>query len=506
MLFSCLVFVAVHGIFSVSGIAFANDVAAQEARSVTLQKMRVGAHPDKTRLVFEISDITDFRAFALSDPYRVVVDVPNMRWEKKNVAAAAGDVKTVRIAAHNSTIIRTVFEFDRPVLVKTAFLLPASAAKSTRLVVDIVKASAAEFASTKNRHHGTLSPTAFESVSSASSSSSSSSSNSDKKMSFEDALKNVSEMDGKNTQSTAKKMGGKISGGASEGASKGRLFEGIPFPLAPRKPNLEMIGKVKASNISNPANGNGVENGQIASKPRVDPKPLRKFKIMLDAGHGGQDSGAVGGRIKEKDITLSMVRTLKRMLESTGRYDVKLTRNSDIYLKLYRRVALARKADVDLFISIHADSIHRKDVRGASIYTLSNKASDKKTAALAARENKSDLIAGVNLSEEDQEVANILIDLSMRETMNQSKFFANSVVEGMQASRITMLQNPHRYAGFAVLKAPDIPSVLIEIGFVSNAQEAQKLLQKDHQEKIGRGIIEGIDLYFKTLTRNANAD
>ncbi len=236
-----------------------------------------------------------------------------------------------------------------------------------------------------------------------------------------------------------------------------------------------------------------------AARKTSDKKPL----IVIDPGHGGIDPGAVGANgVHEKDVALSAAKELKRQLLATGRYRVKMTRETDVYLKLGERVRIARNYEADLFMSIHADSIRNSKVRGASIYTLSEKASDTQTARLAERENRADLIGGIDLSVEDDEVAKILVDLSMRETMNQSKFFANTVVSSMSGSGIRLLQNPHRYAGFAVLKAPDIPSVLVEIGFMSNRSEANLLTRPEHKRKIARSLMKGIDSYFERVRRH----
>lgn len=233
--------------------------------------------------------------------------------------------------------------------------------------------------------------------------------------------------------------------------------------------------------------------------PAITKKPL----IVIDAGHGGVDPGAIGSNgVFEKHITLAAARELQRALNATGRYRAELTRGGDKYLKLYQRVSIARKKKADLFISLHADTIGKSNVTGASIYTLSEKSSDAQTEKLAARENKADLIAGVDLSTEDEEVANILVDLTMRDTMNQSKFFANTIVSEMAGNGLKTLERPHRYAGFAVLKAPDIPSVLIELGFLSNRREAERLSTPAYRHQIIRALIKGIDGYFEKVRIN----
>ena len=226
----------------------------------------------------------------------------------------------------------------------------------------------------------------------------------------------------------------------------------------------------------------------------------RRWVIILVAGQGGHDPGALAaGGVKEKNITLSMARALKTVLEDTGRYKVYLTRDNDSFIPLRQRVAIARKRGGDLFISLHADKIDRKNVRGASIYTLSEKASDAETERLADQENKAGVVSGVDLSGEEADVADILLDLAMREKMNESNLLARYVEDAIRRKNIRLLPNSHRSAGFAVLKAPDIPSVLVEIGFLSNPEEAKLLNSKDFQAKMASALREGIEAYFAKI-------
>lgn len=248
------------------------------------------------------------------------------------------------------------------------------------------------------------------------------------------------------------------------------------------------------------------ENNSILPVP--DTKPLytvaEKPLIVIDPGHGGVDPGAIGSNnLYEKHITLKLAKDLKKELEATGKYDVLLTRDTDVFIKLYDRVKFARRHGADLFVSIHADSVERANVSGASVYTLSETASDAQTAKLAARENKADLIAGIDLTHEDKQVASILMDLAMRDTMNQSKYFAGRLVESFQDGQVKTLPSAHRHAGFAVLKAADIPSVLIEAGFMSNKQEAQRLNTQPYRQKVAKRIRAGIDDYFERVYQNA---
>jgi N-acetylmuramoyl-L-alanine amidase len=221
--------------------------------------------------------------------------------------------------------------------------------------------------------------------------------------------------------------------------------------------------------------------------------------VALDSGHGGVDPGGIGASgTYEKHITLAMAREIGAALEKTGRYKAVLVRDRDVFIRLRDRIAIARTAGADLFISLHADVIANKAVRGLSVYTLSEKASDEESALLADMSNKSDLIAGVDLSNKTLEVTNILIDLAQRETMNDSSRFAGHVVK--QLSRETkLLNNTHRFAGFAVLKAPDVPSVLIELGFLSNVDDEAALKNRSYRDKLSQATVRAVEDYFQEM-------
>ncbi|MAI50744.1 MAG: N-acetylmuramoyl-L-alanine amidase [Rhodobiaceae bacterium] len=229
------------------------------------------------------------------------------------------------------------------------------------------------------------------------------------------------------------------------------------------------------------------------------PKPRKQANskpvIVLDAGHGGVDPGALGRKAREKSVTLNFTRELAKQLRKTGKYKVYLTRNRDIYIPLRQRVNIARKHNADLFISIHADAIKRKNVRGMSIYTLSETASDKEAAALAKKENQSDIIAGIDFADQPPEVANILIDLAQRETKNLSVKFANLVVDNARG-KTRLLDRTHRFAGFRVLKAPDVPSVLIELGFLTNRSDEKQLLSTAWRRKVAGALVNSVNGFF----------
>lgn len=230
-------------------------------------------------------------------------------------------------------------------------------------------------------------------------------------------------------------------------------------------------------------------------RPTIKPKAWR---VVLDAGHGGNDPGAIGvNHVQEKQLTLAVALKIKAALEARGRYDVRLTRSNDRFIPLRQRVDIARDHEAEFFISLHADSHPDPDVRGASIYTLSEKASDKEAERLAGQENRVDAIGGINLSNENPDVANILIDLAMRETMNQSKKAASLLVDSFDQQSIRLVRNGHRSAGFVVLKAADVPSLLIEMGYLSNAKDAAALGDNDYIERLVIAISNGIDGYFK---------
>ena len=241
------------------------------------------------------------------------------------------------------------------------------------------------------------------------------------------------------------------------------------------------------------------EEERVTSKKSSKPiasKKSGKPVIVIDPGHGGQDPGTSGpGGSDEKDVVLEYAKALKVRLLKSGHYQVVLTRDDDEFIMLRGRVAIARKAGASLFVSLHADSAPDMAARGLSIYTVSEKASDEESEQLAARENKADVLSGMDLSEERRDVADILISLAERETKNRSATFADLLVTSLDGE-VSLLSNTHRFAGFAVLKAPDVPSVLIEIGFLSHPSEEKLIRSKTYRDKVTTGIASGIDQYF----------
>jgi len=226
--------------------------------------------------------------------------------------------------------------------------------------------------------------------------------------------------------------------------------------------------------------------------PAPHPAPL----VMLDPGHGGKDPGAIGvSGTYEKHIAFATAAELKRQLESAGRYRVELTRQRDVFIPLEERVGIAQHKGAALFVSMHADAIADPRIRGASIYTLSDTASDAQTAALAVRENAADRFAGPAFHNVAPEVARILASLVRQETRIGSARLQRGLANALDQS-LPMLQNPTRHASFVVLKAADIPSVLVEMGFMSNRQDEAALRLAEHRATVAAAMKRAIDAYF----------
>lgn len=383
-------------------LSSAPAVAAPEVNAV-----RLGLHPEWVRVVLETNTKLEVVPFLLANPYRAVLDLPEVRWRLAPGAGQTGKgfVTGYRFGQFRPGLARMVFDLERPAVIAKSFFIPPAKDGPWRYVLDLRRTTAAE------------------------------------------ALARVGR------PPDAGRPGGRTAG--------------------------------------------------YAPVPTQRPPPARRV-VMIDPGHGGVDPGAIGRRkgVYEKNVMLAMAMTLRRELRGRGRYKVVMTREGDQFVRLRRRIALARAAGADLFISLHADSLEDRSVRGASVYTLSETASDKEAAALAAKENKADLIAGVDLSRNSDEVANILIDLAQRETMNHSARFAKLLIKEMSKTT-SFLRKSHRFAGFAVLKAPDVPSVLLELGYLSNTVEERRLTQPRYQARMAKAIVRAIDRYFETAPEAA---
>jgi len=407
--FVMLVVVAIVGAFG--------DVRAAQP---TVSGVRVGENGSRTRVVLDLDRAVKFDAFTLPNPYRVVLNLPAVKWRlhAATLPENKGVLVRLRYGLFTPGSSRMVLDVKGPVRVEKIFLLKPVKGRQWRLVLDLAATS---------------------------------------ETAFLEAL-------------AAKRTQG-------------------------RRELSALVDAVTGPDKSAPVAALSAPKTRSVLPPRKPAAPGKRI-IALDPGHGGVDPGTIGiGKSYEKNITLALARQLKKTLEATGRYKVVMTRSRDIFIRLRDRVAVARNAGADLFISIHANSVNNHRTRGLSVYTLSEKSSDKEAAKLAAKENKADLIAGIDLSAESKDVTNILLDLAQRETMNQSALFAADLVKELRRE-VKLLRNTHRFAGFAVLKAPDMPSVLVEVGFLSNRQDERNLLNRHYRQTLVEAIVRGVDRHF----------
>jgi N-acetylmuramoyl-L-alanine amidase len=287
-----------------------------------------------------------------------------------------------------------------------------------------------------------------------------------------------------------------------------RSFVIDPHDAQPARLVLDLVPTDRESFIRNAATKTrpapNVRTAERATPEALAPKSGPPV-VVIDPGHGGIDSGAIApSGVEEKAVVLAVAKRLAEKLERTRRFRVILTRYDDTFLPLNERVQMARMNQASLFISIHADSLSRRegDARGASIYTVSDKASDAEAARLADKENRSDAIAGLDLSGKSDDVAGILVDLAHRETKNFSGLFARTLAGRMEAAT-PMHSSPLRSAGFAVLRAPDVPSVLIELGFLSNAQDVKLLTSSEWRDKVTDAMTEAVRNFFQSRLAEA---
>ncbi|NJM49929.1 MAG: N-acetylmuramoyl-L-alanine amidase [Sphingomonadales bacterium] len=267
-----------------------------------------------------------------------------------------------------------------------------------------------------------------------------------------------------------------------------RLADIVPplgFRASPPKKQYEVSAPI--------GRGNDSKNLPKIHGPSDERLPL----VVIDAGHGGHDPGAISphdGK-REKDITLAIAKSICDELVKSGRVRVALTRENDRFIILQDRFGIARKMGANLFISIHADAAESQEANGATVYTLSETASDREAQKLAARENKANIINGVNLGGADSNVSSILIDLTQRETMNVSADFAKLLLREAKPN-MRLRSNSHKFASFVVLKAPDTPSILFETGYISNANDGAFLSSADGQQKVGRSVASAVQVHF----------
>ncbi len=387
---------------------------------------RFAGDSKQTRFILDLDGKVPLRAFAIGNPQRVVIDVPQLDFRIGEDVAPRGLVKAFRYGLVMPGASRIVFDLAKSARIKNAEVIDAASGQPARLIVDLESISEAEFA------------------------------------------KSLAQQ-AKPDASAAKPV------------------------LRPAIESTAPIGAVAAS---------GADGDKAAGS--VD----RQLVVVIDPGHGGIDKGTEAGGVPEKEIVLAFSLALRDKLDAMGKYRVVMTRDDDTFVPLGERTKAAREANAALFLSIHADALPRGegDARGATIYTLSDRASDTEAQRLANSENRADAIGGVDLTEEPAEVADILIDLTQRETKVFSNQFAQALM-GEMKSTVRMHKHPLRSAGFKVLKAPDVPSVLIELGYVSNKADMELLQSEAWRVKAVASVAKAVNSFLaKRLISAATVD
>ena len=436
------VLVAVH-------IAVYSDSAGATPPIASVSEARIAGDDARTRFVADLDRPVSYSVYVIDNPYRVVVDLPDVRF---NMPPEIGDVGRGLIRAYRFGQLapgksRIVIDTIGPVLIEKSFVLNPENGQPARMIIDIVQTDQRTFARIK----ATERPTRTAAVSSV--------------QRAPDTLAELLKREGV----------ARIDEEAEKAEQTERAVGLIPKP----RPKPSQSGAASEMSAEQGA-------GTIQVKPVV----------VLDPGHGGIDGGTVSRKgTPEKQVVLAFARELRKKLLATGRFEVHMTRNDDRFISLGKRVKFARASKADLFIAVHADSLRQRRVRGATIYTLSEKASDAEAAALAEKENNADFIGGVDLGEDAGEVAGILLDLALRETKNHSIYFARRVVKNLKP--VTPLnRRPMRSAGFKVLRAPDVPSVLLELGYLSNRHDEKNLVSSKWRRKAAGAVTAAIEGFF----------
>jgi N-acetylmuramoyl-L-alanine amidase len=383
---------------------------------------RLAGDDKQTRFVLDLDKSVPFRAFALADPYRVVVDLPQVNFQlTAGASAGRGLVKAFRYGLVMPGGSRIVFDLTGPVKISNSYALGPDNGQPARLVLEFTQIDQATF----------------------------------------DQL--------------------------AQSANPPQLRPAVADAV-----NTASIGAAAQDDRAKDDHSTD-DHAKSAETAQADRRPV----IVIDPGHGGLDNGTQGDGQNEKNIVLAFGLALRERIEKSGKYRVVMTRSDDTFVPLDERVKIAHDQSAALFVSIHADSLPHKEgtAEGATIYTLSDKASDAEAARLADVENKADAIGGVNLKEEPSEVADILIDLAQRETRTFSNRFAHLLASNMK-STTRMYKHPLKSAGFRVLKAPDVPSVLVELGYVSNKSDLEHLISGDWRSKNVGAMTQAIDEFL----------
>ncbi len=534
---------------SMTGSAATTHVPANE--------LRAAEHPDgTTRLVIELDQDIHFKTHLLADPMRLVIDSNALTWQHRpSLARSVGPFLAIAYAEDDDGGHLTL-RLGRPSEIKSAFMIPPRDSSGWRLVVDVKDTTRQAFlaraehddppptrprpdqrAKTEDgdttaatlRAPAPERPMAAPAVSQASSSATpqparmivvtspnvrpNESRSNESRSTDAQPVRDTQLSEPVRQQAVTASM---VKGGDSLTAPMPPPPTPVPAPppapvrtvavaTSPATSSASAVPSSASEDDSVPPSGSPatvalaqpvMPDRDAAEMPGQGRKRDGRPIVVIDPGHGGVDPGAISVTgVYEKTITFGMARELKRQLEKTGHYRVFLTRERDIFIPLRDRITISRHDKADLFISLHADVDKDPTIHGLSVYTLSQDASDVEAQSLADKENKADLIAGVDLSHESSDVTNILIDLAQRETMNRSAVFAGTLVEELQRE-IPLLGNTHRFAGFAVLKAPDVPAVLVEMGYLSNQSDERNLRQEDYRTKLARSITRAVDSYF----------
>jgi len=454
--------------------------------------VRLGIHPGSTRIVVELSEPAAYRVGLLAGPPRLYIELPESDWQRARMPPVLGQIASLAMTTREGITKLAAGLRGSAKIGAVALIAGTGGSQSRRLVVDLFPAAASDFSAAVIAGPIDSDPPLV--VAGLASNFLLSPSNPMPTPATPNAaawpdkvplLKPASDIAVTPLAPVTSSLSPTLAVATSSRAPAAGFVLASATSGGPSSADILRGGSTTAGIIASPP-------GIPVLRPTLGALPL----VYIDPGHGGPDPGTIGRNgTYEKNVTLAVAQELQRQLLASGRYRVKLTRSSDQFVALRARFEMARIDHADIFISLHADSSFVGDARGASIYTLSETSSDAEAAALAAKENKADLIAGFDLSKQNVVVTSILIDLAQRETKNLSARFAELLVEKL--GRVTLLlRNTHRYAGFAVLKAPDIPSVLIELGYLSDSQDEALLLSAAHRAKLAGAMLGAIDGYF----------
>jgi N-acetylmuramoyl-L-alanine amidase len=409
---------------------------------------RLAGDAKQTRFVLDLDRTIQFRAFALSDPYRVVVDMPQVNFHLPAGAGTTGRglVRGFRYGLVMPGGSRIVIDLAGPAKVTNSYVLDSANGQPPRLVVDVEEVDRATFVQTQG-----VQPQAM-------------------------------------SQGTPP---GTAQGTQQQGIQQGAATGSAPPASQAGASRPELKPAISDSHAAITAPQIVPAPPQPAAPP--DPRPV----VVIDPGHGGVDNGTQSGTEMEKIVTLAFGLALRDRLEKSGKYHVVMTRTDDTFIPLGDRVQIARIQTAALFVSIHADALPKGegDAQGATIYTLSDHATDAQAESLAETENRADAIGGVSLTDEPADVADILIDLAQRETRTFSNRFAHLLMGEMKTTA-KMHKHPLKSAGFRVLKAPDVPSVLVELGYVSNKSDMENLVSDGWRTRIVGSMARAVDIFL----------